>query len=82
MAVDAKYGYVTVEKEPGHPFGDSEPVFILRGRDMVASVAIEEYALACRIAGASEEHVHSIYDAKEHFEQWAALNEELMKVPD
>lgn len=82
MAIDLKYGFVAVEKEPGNPFGDNEPIFIIRGRDALAISVIQQYKIMCELGGSPQEHIDSIEKVVDFFESWQELNEDLTKVPD
>lgn len=84
MAVDEKYGQVTVEKQPGNPLGEDEPIFILRARDMYAAEAIRAYAEICQEAEPPTQprHLAAIENARARFEKWQEQNPELVKQPD
>lgn len=82
MAVDARYGKVTVEHEPGNPLGEDEPVFVLRARDVVAPGTVERYAQDCEFYGAPTEHVESIRRAAVALQKWQDANPDLVKTPD
>lgn len=77
MAVDLKYGEVTVEKEPGNPLnGTDEPVFVIRARDKSALMIIGEYA---KINSHLKDSVEDAYQA---FYRWRDENPNLVKMPD
>lgn len=82
MAYDTKYGKVTVENEPGNPFGDDEPVFIIRGRDRSAVDAIRAYGSSASFEGASSEFVDTVRQRALEFQAWQDDHDELLKVPD
>lgn len=82
MAISDKYGKVTVEHEPGNPFGDDEPVFIFRARDVLSKVVINEYLKLLFTFGASEEHQESVKEAINTFITWQKNHTQLVKVPD
>lgn len=82
MAIDLKYGLVTVENEPGNPFGDDEPVLILRGRDRLAPKAIVAYVKLCMMDGTERPHLDLLLDAHGVFVAWQEANPTLVKQPD
>lgn len=82
MAIDIKYGRVTVENEPGNPFGEDEPVFIIRARDKSALRAIDYYGEAAAEAGASIEFLGLVGEVHGFFRHWQATHPDLVKVPD
>lgn len=82
MAHDQKYGTVTVEKEPGNSLGDDEPVFILRGRDVVSVATVRVYAQKCAQHGSPKEHVLSVNEAADAMVVWQKANPDLVKLPD
>jgi hypothetical protein len=82
MAHDAKYGRVVVEREPGNPLGDDEPVFLLRGRDSLTPRTLNKYADFCSSTGSPAEHVASIRQAALRISRWQDDNPDLVKQPD
>jgi hypothetical protein len=82
MAVDGKYGRVSVEREPGNPLGEDEPVFVLRARDLAAVGTLLLYEEAAFQQGAGEEHLAAVEEARAAFARWRHAHPELMKVPD
>lgn len=82
MAVDLKYGKVTVEKEPGNPLGEDEVVIVFRSADRTLP---EVMAQAVRIAtenGCDEQHTSKLGEARQAIQDWQALHPELVKRPD
>lgn len=79
MAVDLKYGQVEVENTPGTPFGEDEPVFIIRAQDASALDALMGYFDAAADHGANftPEQQAAVY---QHFVAWRETHE--TKVPD
>jgi hypothetical protein len=72
-----------VEVREGHkPLEPDEPCFVLRGQDKLAADAILNYAVTCREAGCSEEHLTQVHRALSRFDGWAADHSDLMKLPD
>lgn len=82
MAQDRKYGEVTVERTPGAPLGDDEPVFLLRGTDHRSPGTIREYARRCQLSGCTPAHVNAVYAAADEIEAWQHRNPRLVKLPD
>jgi hypothetical protein len=72
-------------------FPADEPLFLLRGQDKAARMAIGpargdqrrmDYLAACVRAGVSIEHVQGICDAAQGMAEWQAANPDRVKVPD
>lgn len=82
MPVDAKYGRVTVEREPGNPFGENEPVFLLRARDVTSCGTLTEYRAQCVAYCAPSEHLAALDEVIRAFMRWQDGHPELVKVPD
>lgn len=82
MAVDQKYGNVEVEKVPGNPFIEDEPVFLLRGRDVVAVATVRHYAQTCERHGSPKAHVESVLEAADAMAAWQKENPDVVKLPD
>jgi dTDP-4-dehydrorhamnose reductase len=96
MAIDHKYGQVTVEKPPTkHPFADDEPVFILRASDNASVMAIRDYLnFAYDTAveeAADDERPDSVVrgafeelvgEAAQEFEKWREANADKCHLPD
>lgn len=82
MARDAKYGTITVEHESGNPFGDDEPVFLLRARDVTSGAVLRAYRDQCETYGAPQEHLASIAEVEATFAWWQDEHADLVKVPD
>lgn len=84
MAVDMKYGRVNVEREPGNPLGDDEPVVVFRARDVNLPLLLDHYASICASApGASPRaHVDAVYELRQRVDEWQAAHPDLVKVPD
>jgi hypothetical protein len=55
-----------------------EPVFILRARDCIAQLAIDEYRSLCE----NKEHDHSVGESQREFDQWQEANIDKVKEPD
>lgn len=82
MAQDRKYGEVTVERTPGQPLIDGEPLFLLRGIDHRAPGAIREYARRCQLSGCTPAHVNEVLAAADEMEAWQHRNPRLVDLPD
>jgi hypothetical protein len=79
---DTKYGRITVEREPDNPFGDGEPVFLLRARDVTSGAVLDEYKRQSETYGAPAEHLAAIDGVRLAFARWQDANAALVKVPD
>lgn len=85
MPIDPRFGRVSVEKEPGNPLGEDEPVFIFRARDGYAPVAIAEYRdklLYRGVAHADSNIINRLDDAIRIITDWQKQNPSLVKNPD
>jgi hypothetical protein len=82
MAIDLKYGKITVEREPGNPLGDDEPVFVLRARDVVLPGLLGKYEEDCASYGCDESHLRAIRRAQAAVIDWQDAHSELVKTPD
>lgn len=69
-----------VNRETGTPIPDDEPIFILRGKDVLAGPTIQHYMEL------AEEHSHahalSVAERLEEFARFGQEHPERMKVPD
>lgn len=70
MAVSLKYGRVTVEKMPGTPFVDDEPVFVFRSSDQELPKLLRWYWTHCERAGSPRNHLIGIRDAEAEVIRW------------
>lgn len=88
MALDLKYGQVTVEHEPGTSLnGTDEPVFVLRAQDKLAVQTIARYRnFAAQIeeeeSQRSEEFFTVLDNVLEAFTDWQRENADKVKLPD
>jgi hypothetical protein len=64
----------------GEQIPDDEPLFLLRGRDHFALVAINAYQAACE-SECNELHLAGVQQTREKFCQFAAEHPERMKQP-
>ncbi|MGW4127935.1 hypothetical protein [Amycolatopsis japonica] len=62
MAIDTKYGRVTLENGT---IGEDEPVFVLRAQDALTPEVLAEYRRLCAVAGSPAKHLEGI-DAAAH----------------
>ena len=67
MAVDNKYGHVTVERGA---IGEDEPVVVFRAQDRLLPALLDAYAALCREAGSPERHMAGIRAARDRVESW------------
>lgn len=78
MGIDLKYGKIATENAE---IPDDEPVFLLRGQDVLALFALEAYANAVHTAGCSAEFYDQVCRARVAFLNWQpALHHK--KLPD
>lgn len=78
MAIDNKYGKVTLEK--GN-IGEDEPVFVFRARDLLAPSTLWYYLELCTDNGSPEGHLKAIRQAINQFEQWQVDPENYTQIP-
>lgn len=81
--LDGKFsirGWQIVNTVSGEAIPEDEPLFLLRGRDHLALVAIHAYQGACE-AECNELHMAGIQQVREKFCQFAAYHPERMKQP-
>lgn len=71
MAQSSKYGRVTTEFGD---IGDDEPVFLIRGRDLIAPRIIDEYARQASFHSSPDRHVTTAREEARRVEQWQADN--------
>ncbi len=80
MAIDQKYGDVTVSDAPGTPFGDDEPVFIIRGQDALALEAIDHYTELAIGKSCPLAFISDVQNVRTRFAEWQEHN--ATKLPD
>jgi hypothetical protein len=71
---------IAPEMTNGTPFGADEPVFILRGRDMLAATCVSSWADWAEEEGAAPELVAAARKWADHMAAWGM--EHGTKVPD
>lgn len=67
---------------PEHPIEADEPVFLLRGRDAFAAIAVANYAFIARQRGADAAFVSVCGEWAGEMERWQQDNPERVKIPD
>lgn len=67
-----------INAESGKPIPDGEPLFILRGKDKNAALAIAYYQDLCR----DDQHRKAVNKRLHEFVDFAHENPELLKEPD
>lgn len=68
MAIDLKYGKVTLEKGT---IGEDEPVFVLRAQDNLASKVLAVYLRFCEETECPTGHLAGVIASIQTFENWA-----------
>lgn len=64
-------GEQLVKTSNGQPVPDDEPIFILRGRDSLASWTINKYIDACKDSGVPEDRLEALYQVLGKFSRFA-----------
>ncbi len=86
MAQSGKYGRITVELDSkSHPLNDprsDEPVFLVRGRDAVAVLALVTYKQAALAHGAGPRVEIGMDKLIEEFRVWQRDHAHVVKTPD
>jgi hypothetical protein len=77
MAIDTKYGRVTLEH--GN-VGEDEPVVVFRAKDKLLPKVLMYYHLFCMKAGSPKRHLDIIWDTLQKVYAWQDENE--TKTPD
>jgi hypothetical protein len=67
MAIDLKYGKVTMEKGD---VGEDEPVIVFRSQDILLPKLLAYYLLLCLKAGSPRHHLNAIMNAREAIMNW------------
>lgn len=71
-----------VNRATGKPIPHDEPVFILRGQDYRAALAISQYANACIVEPSADSHQAAVLGRHDEFMAFAEKHPERMKWPD
>lgn len=77
MAIDAKYGRVTLEHGS---IGEDEPVIVFRAQDSLLPKLLAYYHLFCLKAGSPRPHLDLILSSREKVLEWQTKNQS--RVPD
>lgn len=77
MAIDKKYGRVTLEHGD---IGENEPVVVFRAQDQLLPKLLMYYHLFCQKAGSPRRHLNMILNRVEEINAWQA--DHPTKVPD
>jgi hypothetical protein len=67
MAIDLKYGRVTLEHGT---VGEDEPVVVFRAQDALLPTLLDLYVFLCRNAGSPERHVAGVHAAQQTVIEW------------
>jgi hypothetical protein len=67
MAIDGKYGRVTLEKGT---IGEDEPVVVFRSQDLLLPQVLEHYQELCREHGSPEKHLDPISTTIQTVRAW------------
>lgn len=78
MAIDAKYGRVTLENGD---IGENEPVVVFRARDNQLPKLLLYYHLFCAKVGSPKKHLGLIMSTRETILKWQEDNPTLVRVP-
>lgn len=79
MAIDFKYGKVTVEF-PGPE--ENEPVIVFRAQDQLVPELLQHYRQLCEAAGSPDHHLEAIDVTKWGIEEWQAKHPDQVRVPN
>ncbi|MCK9435723.1 MAG: hypothetical protein M0Q12_00780 [Synergistaceae bacterium] len=77
--IHARKDYNRIQ-DPEHKIPDDEPVFLIRGQDIVAPEVVRQWAFRARKAGAKELIVEAALQQAEAMERWQRTH--LRKIPD
>jgi hypothetical protein len=69
MAIDLKYGRVTLERGT---VGDDEPVVVFRAQDALLPALLEHYHTLCMLNRSPENHLSGIDATREQVLVWQA----------
>ena len=72
MAIDSKYGRVTLEHGS---IGEDEPVVVFRATDKLLPKVLYHYYNLCLVAGSPERHLDILRNATEKVEAWQEINQ-------
>lgn len=77
MAVDRKYGRVTIEHGS---IGENEPVVVFRAQDKLLPAVLDYYQQLCAQAGSPQAHVSMLDETLRQVRVWQEENP--VKVPE
>lgn len=69
-------------QDPAGIIPEDEPVFLLRGQDPLAPIAVAIYAEAAEAQGASKEFVDNCREQANCMEQWVKDHSSPVRIPD
>ena len=78
MAVDGKYGRVTLEH--GN-IGEDEPVIVFRANDKLLPELLHKYLQLCLAAGSPDRHLELIKNSYKQIRQWQEAHPDDVKTP-
>jgi len=67
MAIDLKYGRVTMEKGD---VGEDEPVIVFRAQDSLLPKLLSHYLYLCINAGSPNHHLNAILNVRQFIMNW------------
>lgn len=79
MAIDKKYGRVTLEHGT---VGEDEPVMVFRAQDVLLPDLIAYYHMLCLRAGSPLRHLRLVAERHREIEAWQENPSNRVKVPD
>jgi len=83
--IDSKYSITEdgklINSENGKELPQDEPLFLFRAKDMLATVALQHYALACTDADIPDEHFIGVATALKEFGKFAIEHADRMTIP-
>lgn len=71
MAIDNKYGRVTLERGT---IGEDEPVVVFRAQDRTLVKLLKVYKIFCEFAGSPQRHLDAINEATKKVLVWQLAN--------
>jgi hypothetical protein len=71
MAIDRKYGRVTLEHST---IGEDEPVVVFRAQDRLLPDLLKMYRILCKAAGSPDRHLDLIHQTADTVRAWQAMN--------
>jgi hypothetical protein len=71
MALDSKYGRVTMEHGT---IGEDEPVVVFRAQDKLLPKLLKVYRYMCELAGSPDHHLGLLDDTAARVKRWQSNN--------